>query len=527
MPVSLPPSAPGLVSGAPPVLSAPPPVLSAPPIPQALSSTSLRSIPQVPSQPVTVAPPTLPPSVPPPVPANFWNDVLINQSQADVNFSNVPSNPPLPPPSIPQGLTSTSLGMPASSLPMRSQTVPRFEFFPETTNVPMALGPPSSSSVEDRGVLFSKKSITSDTDPLLHSLDSANVPGKGEFYGATGRPLDSMYMNPPNENWRDYVQESKKQEARTIVKKARYGFYHSSVTNYCSWWSILVLLPWMIFTVTVASLVFAYHRHALSVGFLVLLFLALAVLFAVVGVTNRRNSFSFPVLGALCAFAAFSGCLAGLWGYHKVAAQYYLTDESRTYTDVLPGEPAVAHADAGTLIFSTDARVDMGRVVGYKSAGAVYCVAPILKKADMVTSRVEYWAAGTDCCHARTAFSCGNSWGRNARTGLVLPEALPSKSWLFPGSREQYLKAAQEAAGVYGLLLGEEPLFVTWVQNIPDTRREMWHYILLFVFAASAIYFCFACVCAFITYLADRPLRKKKRPNYQEEIQEEVQVGGD
>jgi len=358
--------------------------------------------------------------------------------------------------------------------------------------------PPASRPVEDRGVLVTTEALK-DADPLL---DSANVPGKGEYYGATGT---STYINPPNEDWRDYVQESKGALEPTSRRKYRYGFYPPSIARYCGLWSLLVLLPWMIFTVIVASLVFAYHRHALSVCFIVLLFLGMAVLFAVLGVTNRRNSFVLSALGALCAFATFSACLVGLWGYHKVSAQYYRTDESRTYTDVLPGEPAVAHADAGTLIFSTDSRVDLGKVVGYKTTGAVYCVAPILKKDPIVSSRVEYWAAGTDCCHARSGFSCGDAWQRHARVGMVLPEALPSKSWLFPGSREQYLKAAEEAAGVYGLLLGEEPLFVTWARDIPETRRDMWHWILAFVFAASGIYFCFACLCAVVAYLANRP----------------------
>merc|ERR1719159_1832451 len=52
-------------------------------------------------------------------------------------------------------------------------------------------------------------------------------------------------------------------------------------------------------------------------------------------------------------------------------------EEAREYHNVLPSEPAAAHADAGKITFAEAARIDTTKAVGYKAA-STYCVAPIL-----------------------------------------------------------------------------------------------------------------------------------------------------
>lgn len=356
-------------------------------------------------------------------------------------------------------------------------------------------------------------SVQGDDDPLLY--DTANMPGKGEHYGAVQK---SVPINPPKEDWQEQAKSSQSGSKYQFLKgkKARYGMYSSTTTRQCGVLSVFVIVPWLIFTVIVAALLFAYHKYSMSVWFVVLMHLAIAVLFAALGISNRRTGFKSIVLGALCAFATFSGTLVGLWGFHRIAAQYWMIEESRTYTNVLPAEPAVGHADAGTLFFEMETHVDLGKVVGYKTEGTVYCVAPILKQAGTVMSRVEYWAAGTDCCHARTGFSCGDAWDRSARAGVVLPDAVKSTSALFPGSREQYLKAAAEAAGVYGVLLGDEPLFMTWTNDVPEAREEMLHNIWIFLLAASGIFFCFSCLCAAVIYFVGRLSSKQQEASTEE-----------
>lgn len=485
--------------------------LPPPSMPQALSSTSLTGGPQLPSPPAMMQTTQTGAAL---LPEVVGVPVALGPSQP---FQRSHTGTVL----LPEATAGIPVAFETQPFVQRSQT--GTVLIPEAGGGHVALGlpperpqtmlPQAPSRNEDRGQIVT---LAGDEDPLL---DTANMPGRGEFYGATGRPLDDTttnYMYPPKEDWHENVQEDRSISQSMNGKKYRYGFYNSSTTRHCGMLSFYILLPWLIFTTVAISLVFAYHRYVMSVWCVVLMFLAFAVFFAVLGVTHRRQGQKFAILGALCAFATFVGCLVGLWEYHNIAAQYWLTEESTTYTNVLPGEPAIGHADAGTLIFSVDSRVDLGKVVGFKSNGVVYCVAPIIRQewlqGETLSSRVEYWAAGTDCCRARTSFTCGNAWDRNARVGLVMPEALPSKSWLFPGSREQYLKAAEEAAGVYGLLLGEEPLFTTWVSNVPETREEMWHKMFIFVFIASGLYFVFASVCGAIAYFVThyRPSQRKR-----------------
>lgn len=482
LPAALPP---------PSMLPAGTPVLPPPTMPQSLSATSLVSGPQLPPPVGPQGAPPVGPQVPPPVaaPGIPLEQITFQKSQTGTVFLPQASGTPvaLQPPTIGPPV---AMGPPAPETPTAEQPA---------TGTPVPLAPPAP---QDRGVL-----VTS-TDPLL---DTANMPGKGEFYGATGRALDdetSAQLYPVQEDWAEKVEENPGKIIDTSGRKTyRYGWYGATkdkYNRYCGIWALFILMPWLMFTTIVTILVFAYHHFGMPVWCCVCMFLGIACLFAVLGITNRRNGQKFAILGALCAFATFVGCMAGLWEYHKVSAQYWLTDENRVYTNVLPGEPAVGHSDAGTLIFSVDSRVDLGKVVGYKSSGTVYCVAPITRQADTLDARIEYFAAGTDCCHARTGFTCGNAWNKNARSGLMLPESQPSKSLLFPGHREQYLRAAREAASIYGMVLSDEPLFLTWATDILQAHEDMLHDMLVFVFASSGLYLLFACVCGAIAHFVTR-----------------------
>merc|ERR550537_821201 len=146
---------------------------------------------------------------------------------------------------------------------------------------------------------------------------------------------------------------------------------------------------------------------------------------------------------------------------------YYAYDENRSYSNVLPTEPAEAHADAGKIKFSHTARVDTTRAMGYK-AGSVYCVAPILD--DTQLDRVEYWAAGIDCCPSRGDFNCDDAWNPKAKSGVVILDS----NALIPTKHDFYMKAAKEAEAAYQLSSAEEPLFVRWVADPQGIQDDYW-----------------------------------------------------
>merc|ERR1719247_1828866 len=94
-------------------------------------------------------------------------------------------------------------------------------------------------------------------------------------------------------------------------------------------------------------------------------------------------------------FGCFCGTLAGFYNYNALMSEFWAYEETRVYTNVLPSKPAKAFTDAGVIMFSSNAKVDLTKAVGYRS-GTMYCVAPIL--GTQPAKAVEYWAVGTDCC---------------------------------------------------------------------------------------------------------------------------------
>merc|ERR1719181_428636 len=77
-------------------------------------------------------------------------------------------------------------------------------------------------------------------------------------------------------------------------------------------------------------------------------------------------------------------------------------EDNRLYHDVQPTTPAKAHPDAIVLKFTSDTKVDDTKALGMKVSeslyGRTFCVAPVLIEGQQ---RVEYWAAGVDCCTER------------------------------------------------------------------------------------------------------------------------------
>ena len=161
------------------------------------------------------------------------------------------------------------------------------------------------------------------------------------------------------------------------------------------------------------------------------------------------------------------GILLGLYNYHEYMFSYWAYDEFREYNNVLPSEPAAAHADAGKLMFSEDARVDTTKAVGFKHTDT-YCVAPILD--DTQSSRVEFWAAGMNCCGKRADFKCDDAWDDRARAGVVI---LDNDSWL-PSHRDIYMKAVKIAEAAFDVVSAEEPLFVRWVVDPERVQNDFW-----------------------------------------------------
>jgi len=260
---------------------------------------------------------------------------------------------------------------------------------------------------------------------------------------------------------------------------------------------LLTFVPWAFFFTVSCLFAFAYHQHRLLVWALVFSFGGLSFMFMVLDARNKSGGSWYLFLGLLCFFAVVSSAFAGLYNYDTHMFQYWSYEENRLYTNVLPSEPALAHLDAGKIIFSPDARVDTTRSVGFK-AGAVYCVAPILD--DIQATRVEYWAAGTDCCGQRADFSCDASWDAGARSGVVVVD---NNSFLST-HRDYYMLAVEEAEAAFDLVSAKKPLFVRWVSDPQEVQDDFWRSGIGFLVAECCVYLLISLLFGSVMQLSSR-----------------------
>merc|ERR1719473_98492 len=244
-------------------------------------------------------------------------------------------------------------------------------------------------------------------------------------------------------------------------------------------------MPWLMFVALSCLFAFAYNHYAAVVWCVTAGFFVICAVFAVLDSRNRMGGGWYFSLALLCFFACLTATVSGIYNYQQHFYPFWAYDENRAYSNVLPSEPAAAHGDAGKIIFANNARVDTTRAVGYKS-GTVYCVAPIMD--DTQTSRVEYWAAGVDCCMQRADFHCDDAWNNAARSGVVV---IDQEDLFFPSTNKRhayYMKAVKEAEAAYDIVSAEEPIFVRWVSDPQSFQDNFWRSGVGFLIASCCVY---------------------------------------
>merc|ERR1719258_249847 len=188
------------------------------------------------------------------------------------------------------------------------------------------------------------------------------------------------------------------------------------------------VLPWLMFVLIIMLFTYGYHHIPGLVWSTVCLLSCFALIFIFTPPGADAEGRSAVSLGVLCGFAIVLSVLGGLHNYGTHMEQYWMYEEAREYHNVLPSEPAAAHADAGKITFAEAARIDTTKAVGYKAA-STYCVAPILDPSS--SNRVEFCAVAPRLlCAARRVqlrrrYERGNrsgAWGpRRVRYGIDTP----------------------------------------------------------------------------------------------------------
>jgi len=250
---------------------------------------------------------------------------------------------------------------------------------------------------------------------------------------------------------------------------------------------VAYIVPALIYGLLMMFFTYVYYHNPLLVWTLTIICALFAGTVFVAGQSSDNVVYQF--FGALCVFAVIVAIATGLSNYRWYTRPANILHESHEYFNVLPSEPAAAHADAGKIFFAENARVDSTKSVGYKS-GHIYCVAPILD--EYAGSKVEYWAVGMDCCGQRSEFTCDAAADTGVWGGVVVQDS----SFLWGKSNfDHYHLAVKQAEAAFDLVSAKEILFIRWVENPEAIEHEMlttggsWCFIWIGIYAIFNAFF--------------------------------------
>jgi len=265
-------------------------------------------------------------------------------------------------------------------------------------------------------------------------------------------------------------------------------------------------LPWLTFTLT------ALARGMISPGLYFLAYIvgAICLVHAVgwifVGVSHfhpmreRRASVSAKCIGFLCLAALAAGWLVGILYDSAYMDEYWRLHQGATHKNVKANSLGLTdYSDAAVIEFAAGTFIDTDRAVGYMDQGEVYCVAPVT--GTTFSDSPVYYAAGENCCHARSQFTCAKA---EPAKGKILTAIVMKRD-----EDDSYLAAIRMAKSVYQLK-GETktrtPL--KFVDDVETYVNELWHdaFICIVCIAVVESFICMLTGIVIRNLLRDPPL---------------------
>eukprot|EP00746_Dinoflagellata_sp_MGD_P164975 gnl/MRDRNA2_/MRDRNA2_93983_c0_seq1.p1 gnl/MRDRNA2_/MRDRNA2_93983_c0~~gnl/MRDRNA2_/MRDRNA2_93983_c0_seq1.p1 ORF type:complete len:306 (-),score=36.33 gnl/MRDRNA2_/MRDRNA2_93983_c0_seq1:74-991(-) len=288
----------------------------------------------------------------------------------------------------------------------------------------------------------------------------------------------------------------------------RYGDLYGNDKREPATWT-LVLVPWLIFVTGIILFSFLYTIFPVVVWLILLGCLLYALRLMVMGAWGGRVG--TMMLGASILLACVLSAAIGLQANKKYLDEYWRLQHGNTYSNVLPSEPAMSHDDASVLIFTEGTILDTNRASGYQTPGRIHCVAPILNALDF-DGLVEYWAVGTNCCHARGDFTCNDALDPNARSGVVLgiypgpvrttspPTSLSvdhADATVLLRSNEdlatEWVPAIRAAEATFGVVAAERALLVRWSADPSQQEFNLLKAALILLIGAVFVHLLVSC----------------------------------
>lgn len=223
---------------------------------------------------------------------------------------------------------------------------------------------------------------------------------------------------------------------------------------------IVFMGTFLVFLTTLLLFTYCYMKLPFlcwSFTFLTLVFIAVAVAYHFLA---QQGAYTVS-LSTGCFIAVCLGTFLGLYCYDTAAIFPMFYNNARKYTNVVSSEASAAIADAGKITFNAQTKVDVNKSVGYTAEdGMVYCVAPVTDPSKQ--PRIEYWAAGINCCSQAGNFNCDAAANPAAQGGVVV---FDNNGWFSASRFPFYQKARAKAEATYMLQSVGDPIYVRWVEK--------------------------------------------------------------
>lgn len=202
-------------------------------------------------------------------------------------------------------------------------------------------------------------------------------------------------------------------------------------------------------------------------------------------------------IAGLCAISCLAAFIIGMITYVHFLSNYCYMKGGASYFNVLPSESPLGHSDMTAMVFADGTSADGSRTYGFvdgnSAYGKMYCVAPMSNQYTAQESGVSYFAAGINCCNARSNFQCGEA-GKGANGALLYATE--------ETAAEGFKKAVEGAQYAYGLTPMSGYLLVKVVQDPVKTFDSYWRNSVKLILVYLGVYFIISCMIGYMAYRA-------------------------
>eukprot|EP00446_Apocalathium_sp_SHHI-4_P032893 CAMPEP_0177248118 /NCGR_PEP_ID=MMETSP0367-20130122/51982_1 /TAXON_ID=447022 ORGANISM="Scrippsiella hangoei-like, Strain SHHI-4" /NCGR_SAMPLE_ID=MMETSP0367 /ASSEMBLY_ACC=CAM_ASM_000362 /LENGTH=360 /DNA_ID=CAMNT_0018700403 /DNA_START=40 /DNA_END=1119 /DNA_ORIENTATION=+ len=286
--------------------------------------------------------------------------------------------------------------------------------------------------------------------------------GSYDSFGSGG----GGYAPPPPLGASTYVQGPPPDRLPSEHSMLRSGGNGKPAESRANIWE-LVLVPWFFLVLVLACFLQAgTYGYYLTLVAIPVILLTLNLYFFQYQYKRKKNA--EVVLGLLCLVAIVISLSVGTYSVSKSLTEYHRLSQGASYFNVLPSEAGASKLDATTLSFTNATLVDISRTFGFTDTRtqkkSTFCVAPV-SDGNLYRRRVQFWAAGLDCCEARSNFNCLSPSSIGSHGALVLPADMQQL--------EGFKRAVLGAESAYDLTAGDNYLLVQWHEDPVGYRNGL------------------------------------------------------